>query len=270
MWSSGEPRPAPRRSATLRAVAVLAGVFAGGVLAAGPGPLASTAAARSAPGVPYPPPLASSALTATGSVADLVVNLSVSPNRPGPNAFTIEVTSSRRPPPAPVDHVRLVVAGRTVPLVAVDPGRYVGSGGLEHSGPVRAAVVIARHGGRLEVAMRWPVGSAAPAAAAPPPPSSGSRLGGLGLVWAVLLPSLLGALVLAGRRLARAGRHPDPAGAAGPRAAAPAGTSGGPDGSPDDAPDDAPDDPPDDPPDDAPGVGPDDGSRAAAVLEAAP
>jgi len=226
MWSSGE------RRARRRPIAVLAGaaLLAATAVLTGPGPLVGSAAGQSAPGVPSPQPKAPPALTATGAVADLVVSVSVNPNRPGPAAFVVTVTSSRRPPPAPITGVRLAVSGRTVPLAAVAAGQYAGSGRLVRPGPVRAAVVIVRSGARLDVPLDWSVGPAAPIDT-PAVPPAGSALGGLGLLWAVLVPPLLGALVLAARRLRRSGRggHPDPAGAAVPRPAAPAGTSAAPD-----------------------------------------
>jgi hypothetical protein len=203
MWSSTEPRARRRLAAALAG-----GVLLGTAALAGPSPLAGPAAAQSAPGVPPPQPEAPPALTATGAVADLVVSVSVDPNRPGLTAFTVRVTSSRRPPPAPITGVRLAVSGRAVPLTAVAAGEYVGSGRLDRPGLVRAAVVVARGGARQDVPLGWSVGAAAPVDT-PAAATSGTPLGGLGLLWAVLLPPLLGALVLATRRLRRSRRHLD-------------------------------------------------------------
>ena len=116
MWSSGEPRARRRLTALLAGAALLAATAA----LTGPSLLVGPAAAQSAPGVPPPQPTAPPALTATGAVADLVVSVSVNPNRPGPTAFVVRVTSSRRPPPAPVTGVRLAVCR---------PGRPAGRGG---------------------------------------------------------------------------------------------------------------------------------------------
>jgi hypothetical protein len=225
MWSSGEPRARRRLAAALAG-----GVLLGTAALAGPGPLVGPAAAQSAPGVPPPQPTAPPALTAAAAVADLVVSVSVDPNRPGPTAFTVRVTSSRRPAPAPITGVRLAVSGRAVPLTAVAAGEYVGSGRLDRPGPVRAAVVVARGGARLDVPMGWSVGTAAPVDT-PPAATSGTPLGGLGLLWAVLLPPLLGALVLAAQRLRRPRQHIDgPAGAGadpdGPATGDPDGSAG--------------------------------------------
>jgi hypothetical protein len=103
--------------------------------------------------------------------------------------------------------VRLAVTGRSVPLGAVATGEYVGSGRLDRPGPVRADVVITRGGTPLTVPIGWSVGPAAPLDT-PAVATSGSPRGGLGVLWAVLVPPLLGALVLVARRLHRS-RHLD-------------------------------------------------------------
>ena len=76
-----------------------------------------------------------------GRSDDLVVSVSVVPNRPGPNGFTVEVASSRRPAPAPVEQVALSYpdgGSAAVPLADVGRGavlRYRDP----RSGRVRAA-----------------------------------------------------------------------------------------------------------------------------------
>jgi copper transport protein len=195
MWSSRDGGGPGRAVAAALAVAV--------ALVAGIGPLAGPAAAdQSAPGVRSPQYQAPPALTAAGSVADLVVSLTITPNQPGVNGFMVRVASSRRPPPAPVDGVRLTLAGAAVPLASVAAGQYAGSGRLVRSGAVRVTVAISRDGGRLDVPIPWSVGPAAPPTRSAPAPGAGpGALAGPGLVGAVLVPPLLGALVLGARRL---------------------------------------------------------------------
>src|SRR3972149_6197726 len=79
-------------------------------------------------------------------VDDLTLTLSVRPNKPGENVFTIGVLNTRRPPPAPVlgVTVRFTPAERDGGTVAVEaqqegPGRYWLSGSyLDAAGPWRA------------------------------------------------------------------------------------------------------------------------------------
>jgi copper transport protein len=116
-------------------------------------------------------------VTRTGSAADLVVSVSMTPNGPGVATFTVLATSTRRPPPAPIDDVALEIAteGATtsVPLAQIAPGRYLGTGDLDAGSPVRLAAVVHRAGTRLAVAVGW---SVTPPAAAQPPPDPRRRL----------------------------------------------------------------------------------------------
>ena len=112
---------------------------------------------------------ASTAVTRTARVDDIVVSVSVTPNRPGANGFTVLAVSGRRPPPAPIDNVTLTLdSGSTPPaLQQIEPGRYLGTADLSAAGPVRATVVIERDGARLTVPVEWSVSSIpAPSAAA--------------------------------------------------------------------------------------------------------
>lgn len=85
-------------------------------------------------------------------VDDLTLTLSVRPNKPGENVFTIGVLNTKRPPPAPVlgVTVRFTPAERDGGTVAVEaqqegPGRYRLSGSyLDAAGPWRVEVIAHR------------------------------------------------------------------------------------------------------------------------------
>jgi copper transport protein len=124
------------------------------------------------------PPAAPAAQTVSGSVADLVVTVSVTPNRPGVNGFTLLSASARRPPPAPVDGVSLELPGggdaSSVALQQVAPGRWFGTGRLGQPGPLRLKAVVRRGGKRLAVPLSSWVGPPVPPGPAEPAP--GRRL----------------------------------------------------------------------------------------------
>lgn len=129
--------------------------------------------ADSAPSRETATPVASSATeaaasaverTEAGSVADLVVTVAATPNRPGLNAFTVTAASSRRPAPRPIDTVSLEVVGAkstvSPPLQPIGAGRYFGVARLD-SGPVREMrAVIERNGEQLGVTVPWTVSAA--------------------------------------------------------------------------------------------------------------
>jgi copper transport protein len=125
---------------------------AGAVLLLAAGVLAETSPSRR--------PAVTPAVARSGSatVADLVIGVSVSPNRAGVNGFTVTAASSRRPAPAPIDGVALELPKGGTVLRQLEPGRYFGTGSLELLGPVRLTVVVYRAGARLEVPMTWSVG----------------------------------------------------------------------------------------------------------------
>jgi uncharacterized membrane protein len=103
-----------------------------------------------------------------GRLDDLLVSVSVVPNRPGPNGFTVQVASSRRPAPAPVERVALTYEGAAgtvaVPLAALGPGRFFGTGTLGPDGVARLVTVVRRSGADESVPVDWPAlsGPAAP------------------------------------------------------------------------------------------------------------
>jgi copper transport protein len=191
MWSSRD------RGATGAAAAIAVAVL----VLVGAGILPRTAPAAGS--VPGTAPLPSPARTTGATVADLVVTVSAAPNRPGPNEFTVQVASSRRPPPAPVDGVQLDVGAGRQPLEPAGAGVYTGTGQLPSAGTIRLTVQVHRAGRRLTVPLGWSVGPAAPPATGPPagPPADPV---GLGSTLRLLLAPLLGALALGLRRLLQA------------------------------------------------------------------
>jgi copper transport protein len=142
---------------------------------------------------------AASPMIRDGRLDDLVVSVSVVPNRPGPNGFTVTVASSRRPAPAPVEQVALTYpdggGSVAVALAAVGSGRFFGTATLGQAGIASLVVVVRRSGAQLSVPIPWSV----PVGAAPPRTDGVARLLrvpislllsfviGLGVWW--LLPS---------------------------------------------------------------------------------
>jgi copper transport protein len=203
MWSSRD-RCAAGAAVAVAALAAVAFLFVG------VGGLASAApAARSAPGTE---PLPSPARISGATVGDLVVTVSAAPNRPGVNEFTVQVASSRRPPPARVDGVQLAgvpldAGAGLLPLQPTAPDVYTGTGRLPAAGPVRITVLVRRAGQRLAVPMSWSVGPAAAPIAAPaagPAPGRATDPTGLRSAGQLLIAPMLGALALGLRRLFRA------------------------------------------------------------------
>ncbi|MEV7008627.1 copper resistance CopC family protein [Streptosporangium sp. NPDC051022] len=96
--------------------------------------------------------------TRSAAVRDLVVAVSVTPNRAGVNGFTVTAASSRRPPPAPIDAVVLESPTGGTPLRQLEPGRYVGTGELGRTAATRLTVVVLRGGKRLEIPIAWSLG----------------------------------------------------------------------------------------------------------------
>jgi copper transport protein len=191
------------RRPSRRLVVIEAGV--GALLLVAVGVLLETVPARG-PATAAAPAVPTTTETASGSVADLIVTVSVTPNRPGVNGFTILAASSRRPPPAPVDNVELkVLQGRdgiAVALRQVAPGRWFGTGRLDRAGRLRFTTVVRRGGKRLSAPLSWWVGSPLPPHQAAP--ASGRRLAPYvdGIALSLLAGALVGGwrLVLARRR----------------------------------------------------------------------
>jgi copper transport protein len=141
----GRPLVSAGRLRTLIVVEVSLGVLV--LLAAG---IVTTFAPARGPEFAAAPKLPTSA---SRTVDDLLVNLSVKPNRPGGNVFTVFAASTRRPPPAPIERVALrlheVAGGRTVSveLPARGRGRFeLGGDQVTAAGRWELGVVIERTG----------------------------------------------------------------------------------------------------------------------------
>ena len=91
----------------------------------------------------------SSVLTTTA--ADLVVRVSLRPDRPGPNLLAVDVLDTRRPAPAPVETVTVALSGpatdrREVTLTPAGSGHYDGGAVNLKPGPLEASFSIVRPG----------------------------------------------------------------------------------------------------------------------------
>jgi copper transport protein len=152
---------------------------------------------------------ASTAVVRTGSINDIVVSVSVTPNQPGANGFTVVAVSGRRPPPAPIDDVTLEFDGVAsgLPLAEIGAGRYFGTGAVPGPGQVRATVVIHRAGARLAVPVEWSVPAAV---TAPPAQSSSGGLAPLANGMAALVLAVLAVLAYRRFALVRRGRRVAP------------------------------------------------------------
>jgi copper transport protein len=172
-------RAAPGRSPSRR---LLAAGLACGLALLSSGVLADSAGAGQPVRAAAAPPV-----IRDGRLDDLVVSVSVVPNRPGFNGFTVQVASSRRPAPAPIERVALTYPGGTgpvaVPLAAVGPGRFFGTGTLGPDGVARLVTVVRRAGAEVSIPVEWP----GPAQPGPAPPGAGGLAGLLAVpVWALL------------------------------------------------------------------------------------
>jgi copper transport protein len=136
--------------------AVGAGAFVGA------GVLTASSPAR---GPQFAPPLMVRAPTLAANVDDVLVSASIRPNRPGENVLSVQVASSRRPPPAPIDSVdaRLAGADRTTELRRIDTGRYLATMTLPRAGRSGLSVVVHRAGQALPTRLGWSVEQADPA-----------------------------------------------------------------------------------------------------------
>jgi copper transport protein len=148
--AAGEPstRRLTAEAAVLAAVLVLAGAIA----AAGParGPRFPTTTIAAVPQV-------------SGQAADLVDTVTVRPNRPGRNIVSIAVEDTRRPAPAPVTGVSLLLRGpdgsqAVYPVTRGQDGWTVAVDDIRSSGDWTLSVTVLRDGlPPTTDAHRWPV-----------------------------------------------------------------------------------------------------------------
>ena len=144
---------------------------------------------------------ATTGVTRTGVVDDVLVSLSVTPNRAGSNGFTVLAASGRRPPPAAIDGVTIEFAGSgPQALQEIQPGRYFGTANLASAGVARATVVVRRGGAALAVPIAWSVPDAVPTPPAPP-------RDGLAPIVNAMAIAVLGILAFAIWRLAKLRRR---------------------------------------------------------------
>lgn len=104
--------------------------------------------------------------TQSMQVDDVVINLSVKPNKPGANVFTIRAQSTRRPAPAPIERLILRLAYldqdyglKSVDAELIEPGVYrFGGNDLNVAGNWQIEVIVRRLGFEDVVAnFKWQV-----------------------------------------------------------------------------------------------------------------
>jgi copper transport protein len=147
------------RRALRVSIGVEAGAGAGALLAAAV--LTASAPAR---GPQFEAPQPVRAPTLAAQAADLVLSVTVSPNRPGVNLVSVVAASSRRPPPAPIASVAVRNAGSTaVTELRLTGGRWVGSVRLRSPGDAALGLLVRRGRGELASRVQWRVGAPDPA-----------------------------------------------------------------------------------------------------------
>jgi copper transport protein len=159
------PRPVRRRPTLSRLIAVEGAI--GILILLGAGLMASAAPGRGARFAPDAGPVPSSQAQ---QLNDLLVSLSVSPNLPGNNVAVADVVSTRRPAPAPVSSVTMILRSAdgssvvTSPMPAIASGRYqVGGDGFDRPGTWDLDIVVHRDGIPDTVAsFAWRVGDGSP------------------------------------------------------------------------------------------------------------
>jgi hypothetical protein len=183
LYGRGRPPAVARRR--IRSRPLLAAGLACGLALLGTGVVAdAVAASQTGRAVASP-------LIHDGRSDDLLVSVSVVPNRPGPNGFTVQVASNRRPPPAPVEQVALSYpdgGSAAVALADVGEGRFFGTATLGPAPFVRLVVMVRRGGAEVSVPVLWSV----PIAAAP------TRTGSLARLVSVPITVLLTGVLLLG------------------------------------------------------------------------
>ena len=146
---------------------------------------------------------------ADGRASDLVVDVAVSPNRPGRNFITATVLDSARPALAPITGVRLVAtpAGGAPQVLAARPigqHRYQAAGdAIDRAGRWRIDLLVTRTGlPAARFATAWTVGTGVPPLPAKRVLISDRPLGRIAIPVAFAL-ALLAALLVATKHLRR-------------------------------------------------------------------
>jgi copper transport protein len=143
------------RALDRRRLARLVRVTLGAEAVAGAGVLLAAAvltASAPARGPEFAPPKPVHAPTLAAGAADVVLSVTVSPNRPGPNFVSVAAASSRRPP-TPIRGIR---AGRWT-LHSVGGNRWVGTIDLGSPGDASLPIRIRRAAGELSTRVGWRV-----------------------------------------------------------------------------------------------------------------
>ncbi len=111
-----------------------------------------------------PAPAGAPVTSAAGPADDLMVTVSVRPDRPGPNFVDVGVLETRKPAPAPIGSVTVLLtapSGATQSLTPAQtaPGRYLANDvALDEAGQWRVAVVVVRPGlADASFGVAWPV-----------------------------------------------------------------------------------------------------------------
>lgn len=164
-------------------------------------------------GPEFDAPRAVRAPALAGHVGDVVISATARPNRPGTNVFTVVAVSSRRPPPAAIDGVTLMLSGpdaertpRAVPLAAIGANRWSGGMRVDEPGRWRMTLALRRGGRRLVAGLGWSVDRPDMAR---PTVVSARRLGptldraAVLILLALALALAAGAVALVGMRLRR-------------------------------------------------------------------
>jgi copper transport protein len=114
-------------------------------------------AASPARGPQFAAPRALRLPTLAANVDDVLVSATVRPNRPGDNVLSVLAVSSRRPAPAPIGSVDVVLGDGRRRLQQVEPGRYIATVTLPRAGAAAMSVVVHRSGRALNTRLGWQV-----------------------------------------------------------------------------------------------------------------
>jgi copper transport protein len=112
--------------------------------------LTASAPAR---GPEFAAPRPVSAPTLAAGARDVVLSVTVSPNRPGANVVSVVAASSRRPAPGPILGIR--AGGWT--LHSVGGNRWLGTVDLRSPGDTSLPIRVRRAGGALSTRVGWRV-----------------------------------------------------------------------------------------------------------------